>query len=178
MKNLKLIAVILLALFLTSCFNDSPARMRGMMRQVPEAIEMFEQSREHLEVLRTGGFAERELWVFENLVIHFGTTEGGGGVRYENWYTLEWLSEEERDALVFLLTSEELSRNFVVIESTREAGSIVAALHWQRAGHVRGEFIEIWHGEHEVLRRRINPMRDSYSRDLGDGWVLWVYTTR
>ena len=180
MKNLKLIAVILLVLLLTSCFNDSPAAMREMMRQVPEAIEVFEQSREHLEILRTGGFVERELsaHVFhDGLGIAFGTSEGGGGVMYEEWYTLEWLSDEERNAIVFLLTSEELSMNFVMIESTIDAGNIVAALYSQFGGH-RGNFIEIWHGEHEELIRRINPMRDSYSRYLGDGWTLWVYTVR
>ena len=183
MRKFKLIVVCAMAfLFLSSCGPRPLSPMENMMLQVPEAIEMFEQSREYLEVLRTSGFAERELsaHVFhDGLGIAFGTTAGGGGVHYDEWYTLEWLSEQERNALVFLLTSEELSWNFVWIESTRETGSIVATLYY-RAAPRRGDFIEIWHGEADNLGfgTRIGPMRESYSRGLGDGWVLWVYTVR
>ena len=165
-------------LLLSFCARDTP--MRRMMRDVPEAIEVFEQSREHLETLRTGGFGERELWarIFsDGLGIAFGHSEGGGRIDYEEWHTLEWLAEEEGEALVYLLTSEELSRNFIRVASPVEPGVISATVYETGGGAVR-DVIEIRHGGGEAFEFYNAVSRDSYIRDLGDGWMLWIYILR
>jgi len=191
MRYYKVIVICLIVFFsllLTSCANDSANTMRRMMRMVPEAVEVFEQSKEHLDVLRNGGFGERELWTRvsqDNISIVFGTSEGGGSIAYEDWHTLEWLSDEEREALVFLLSSAELSSNFEIITSRRvdvnrrgeRVMGLVAAF-YTSGGGTRQNAVEIMHGEGVLPINWFGPPRDSYSRYLGDGYTLWVYTVR
>ena len=182
MKRLKLIIVcfkVFLLVLLSSCVPASAPAMRSMMRDVPEAVEVFEQSKERLEILRLGGFGERRLWANSSLFITFDT--GERSVAYEEWHTLEWLTEAEVEALVFLLTSDELSANFVrigtrKIEIERDVWVTgMVAIFYEAAGGGIANVIEIWHGE-DYFSPII--MRDSYSRDLGDGYTLWVYTIR
>ena len=180
MKCLKLAIVcfvVPISLLISSCSDSSAASMRRMMRDVPEVIEVFEQSREQLEILRTGGFGEREVRVNYFIAEGLSMFERGRWVFLEDWHTIEWLSEQEKEAIVFLLTDEELSNNFSYIDNLmveRDGGSVRTMIATpQLGGHIRGERIAIWYGEAEL-----KFMQDSYSRDLGGGWTLWVYTVR
>ena len=181
MKKIKLIIVCLIAIWLLYEFLFAPrplSPMESMMQQVPEIIEVFEQSKEHLNVLRDGKFGSRNVRANDALFIN----DGRGGVPYERWHTIGWLSEEEKEALVFLLTSEELSWNFVYIGSGMveirrdERVRVITATLYTQMGP-QSDNIEIWHGDASPTD---GPVRipSSYSRDLGDGWTLWVYTVR
>ena len=189
MRSLKIIVLTLLAILLTSCFSDPvpsarPTSVRELRRYIPEVIEVFEQSREQLEILRTGGFGERVVEV-HYFVDGLSMDEGGRWVNLQEWHTLEWLSEEEIDALVFLFTSEELSMNFISIESRMVETSIgeqvqrmVATLYWILGP--RGVFMEIWHGNVTPYCLQfilITEVTSSYSVYLGDGYTLWLYRT-
>jgi len=135
-----------------------------MRELIPEMIEIFELSREHLDILRDGQFTnlDRDVWV---------------SIAFEEWDVFEWFTDEERNALAFLFTSEELSRNFIWIYSWRETPTLTAVL-FEQGGGGRFDRIEIWHGESEYFDLRIHIMHSSYSVYLGDGYTLWVYTVR
>ena len=171
MRFLKFAAVAISLMFLTSCLDDSPARMREMRAMIPEMIEIFEQSKEYLDVLRDGNFAYSGRGVGSNngLIISYGT----GGIPYEEWDTIEWLSDKERDALLFLYRSEELGRNFLQIGSPAREISIGAMIYRVGDGP-RTNNIAIWHSG----RPRSAFIEDYYTVDLGDGYVLWIYTLR
>jgi len=156
-------------------FDNSPSRMRQMKQDIPEMIEIFEQSKEYLDILRNGNFVSFDRRVEANygLIIEYGR----GGVPYDEWDTIEWLSAEERDAILFLFTSDELNRNFMWIVSDMEEPTLRATLYMRGSGN-RTDNIEIWHGEGTYLNSRRVGMQDSYSRDLGDRYTLWVYTER
>ena len=148
--------ISLLFAFSFSLLHTSQRELRHPTARVRrDAPEIFEQSREHLEVLRTGGFGERNVWADihpHGLGISFGFSERGGRIAYEGWHTIEWLSDEEKYALVFLLTSEEMSINFISITSRRqgEKSGLVARLYHQyvdgRSPFGTSDIVEIWHG--------------------------------
>jgi len=148
--------------------------MGEMKELIPEMIEVFEQSREHLDTLRDGQFANlgREIIASDAVALD----DGRGGMLYEEWDTFEWLSDEERNSLSFLFSSEELSRNFTWIVSGTEDRTLTAVL-FEQGGGSRFERIEVWHGEEGWLFR-MSDMHDLYSLDLGGGYTLWVYTVR
>ena len=174
MKRLKFVLIALLLMLLSSCgilIDDSPIRMSQMRQDIPEMIEIFEQSKEYLEILRNGQLANlgRSASANSGLFISYG----GGGVPYERWDSIEWLSYEEREAILFLLRSEELSRNFTGVGSPTGNGVLVAGLYRGGSGS-RTEHIEIRYGGEPDMAF----MRDSHTVDLGDGYTLWVYTRR
>ena len=186
MKRFKSVMVCLIIfLLLSSCYDDSSAAMERMKQQIPEVTEIFVQSREHLEVLRVGEFGARmasadSLGGRLTIGYEVGMIRVDGNwqqdlrfVRYEDWHTIEWLSEEEREALVFLLSSEELSRNFLRISGGLRTGCIRARVHDPEAE--AGSFMEIWHdtSPNPLWARSI---RDSYSVSFELGYRLWIYT--
>jgi len=178
MKTLKVILIVLILILLGSCVENSSARIRYMQRDIPEIIEVFEQSREYLEILRNGQFANLggSAGVNSGLVISYLES---GGIPYERWDTIEWLSAEERGAILFLLRSEELSRNFTGIGTPTSDGVIVSTLY--RSGGAGGTAmtaIEILSPGIEPRERDFFDLTDSYIIDLGDGYSLWAYTTQ
>jgi len=152
-------------------FDNSSRSMRQMRQDIPEIIEIFEQSREYLEILRNGQFANLggAAGVSDILYIHY---LDHGGIPYEEWDAIEWLSDEERGAILFLLGSDELSRNFIGIGSPTGDGIIVAGL-YRRGSGPRNDNIQIRHGGAPDGR-----LHDSYTVVLDSGYVLWLYTRR
>ena len=181
MKSFKIILTALLLISLTACsFCDSPRSMREMRQLVPEMIEIFEQSREHLDVLRNGEFVNLgRAEISGDLFISY--RNGRRGAPYEGWDTIEWLTDKEREAILFLMRSEELSHNFELIFSCAGGATLGAELYRNPPECIRVfDVIDIWYGEGENLRLRSHGVlfHGSYSVDLGSGYTLWAYTAR
>jgi len=181
MKTLRLILIILLVSSLTSCgiffpALDSSARsMREMKERIPEIIEIFELSKGHLDVLRDSEFVNvGRAEISGRMSISYDN--GRRGFAYEEWDRIEWITDEEKDSIVFLFTSEDLSHNFTWICSYAENGTMRAEL--QQTGGRFSDNIEIWYGESRWFDAQRATMRDSYTVDLGDGYTLWIYTIR
>ena len=185
--QLAIVFSICFLIVFVSTFMDSsipsarPTYVRELRRYVPEVIEVFEQSREQLEILRTGGFGERVVEV-HYFADGLSMDEGGRWVNLQYWHTLEWLSEEEIDALVFLMTSEELSMNFIHIgngmrqvRGGERVQIMEATLYWILGP--RGLYMEIWHGEYSPYDLWMVRVESSYSVYLGYGYTLWLFTT-
>jgi len=148
--------------------------MWTMRRMIPQAIRVFEQSRESLELLRDGGLAANNGWADNHpnavgIGITYSLGEDWKGIDYIDWHTIEWLSDEERDAIVFLLTSDELERNFVVVSS------MSATLYRRGMGLNTDVMVLLYPGAEP---REVPFMQDSYIKDLGNGYRLWFYTAR
>jgi len=155
-------------------FDGSSRSMRQMQQMIPEIVEDFELSREHLDVLRNGNFANinREVEASQSLHINYGR----GAIPHSKWGAIEWITDEERNALTFLFTSEELNRNFEWIYSGVRNGALTAVL-FEQGGPPNFQRIEIWYGEEGWLFPR-SDMDLSESVYLGDGYTLWIYTVR
>jgi len=156
-------------------FDGSARSMREMKERIPEMIEVFERSREHLDVLRDGGFVNFGRAEISGMMF-ISYDNGRRGFAYEEWDRIEWLTDEEKEAIRFLFTSEELSHNFTWVCSYAENGTMRAE-HQQTGGRF-SDNIEIWYGESRWFDAQRATMRDSYTVDLGDGYTLWIYTLR
>jgi len=145
--------------------------MRQMRRDIPEKVEVFEQSKEYLDMLRNGRFANLGGFagVSDILFIHYLES---GGIPYEEWDTIDWLSDEERDAILFLLRDVGLSRNFTQVNSGMKDGSIVAVIYQRGSGRYSDNAV-IFHSDEPDGR-----LHDSYTVALDDGYMLWIYTRR
>ena len=129
LKVLKLILVflaVLLLIFGGNAIRVSILRandMRNMQARIPQTIEIFEQSREQFDTIANSEFVvnraevrrQEDVWV---IWYRFRT------VPLESEVTIEWLSNEEREALIYLVSSEELEYNFTRIGDWHRAGGI------------------------------------------------------
>ena len=146
MKALKVFLIILILISLTSCgfffsaFDSSEQSMREMKELIPEMVEIFEQSQDRLETLRNGNFANLGTGVGSTsiLYISYGVH---GGIPYEEWSQVEWLTDEEREDLLFLFTGKELSRNFTQVNSGTTDGSLVAVIYQRGSGRYSDNII-------------------------------------
>ena len=164
-----ILSILLIALVVMFVGTFPRSSMRAMQRFIPQAVEIFEQSRESLETLRSGEFAANNAVAFyhpSGLII---SCDYMGGVFYPDWYTIEWLSSEERDAIVFLLSSDELARNFVRVESSQAALNRVS-------GPVGDAMVILYPGVRPRSSWEFPFMEDTYVIDLEDGYRLWLYT--
>ena len=171
-NNLKALAIILgalvvlLSIFVGDAIRISTQRaidMRNMQARIPQAIEIFEQSREQFDILVNSEFAynrvqrisrQEDVWVVN---YRFRTVPLDEVV---------WLSEEEREAIIFLKSSEELEYNFRLSTSSFDAPRIVvlAELLFERS--------EVILSIHYGMPDRSLTGNDFV--DLGDGYTLWV----
>jgi len=150
-----------------------------MNRHVPEMAEVFEQSREYLDVLRSGEFVNRgRAEINSDLFISY--RDGRLGAPYEEWDTIGWLTYEEREAILFLMRSEEPGLNFLRIASDREDGTLIAELYRQPPEGARvADIMDIWYGEgHRSRGSFYGELHDSRPVNLGDGYTLWMHTIR
>jgi len=143
----------------------SMARLR---RAVPQAIETFEKSRERLDVIANGEFAQ------SGLIILLDSSLLREGIRaISRVERLDVFPEEERDALLFLMTGEELGeRGFARIIG--RDGVIRADVY--RQGNVSMNAIEINRGR--CPSDRGVSVVHRYVADLGGGYELWLDVVR
>ena len=174
LKILKCLLAILLALVFTVVGGEINAHirhentMRDMHARIPQAIEIFEQRREQLDLLANGEFAansghvfrhQEYEWLFRFTAFNNRTTS----IPFEDWDTIVWLPDEEREAIIDILMDEELEYDFRSISAFGPAPNISARLLGQG-----GAFISIVYGH------TIRTTTHSHTINLGDGYVLWV----
>ena len=163
MQRLKMIVLIGVSLILLVSCGDPAEQFEIIKGYVPQAIEVFEQSKEQLDILRNGEFSENAATVRlgeEGLYIFF--SGHSGTIEYEDWDTIEWLSEKEKNAILFLMCSEELQLNFTWIAISTDF--VFAEFFTYRRAR-----LAIHHGEGGLVAHQ------SYTVDLGDGYTLWAY---
>jgi len=169
-----LLVLLTIGYFFTGYINRfNFMALRGL---IPTITEDFEQSRERFEILRSGQFAAIGAFT-DGLRLSYGSEwDVRWFVDYGEWHTIEWLSDKERDAIIFLTGSEELELNFMSI------GSGGASLH--HSCNTRGTASSIqllFPGTSTYISRHdADPWIRSYRshiEDLGDGYRIWVYTT-
>jgi len=161
----------------------------AMQANIPQARVIFEQSIEQLDILVSGEFMVNEGRAWDNVRLHAdwfmaGWSSGwndalllsyniGDNTRrafvYYYWYTIEWLSDEERDAILFLLADHELEDNYISIGVS--SGVLWARLYQQRPAVLIIAYGELWPWPEE------NGMFLERSESLGDGYTLWVYAS-
>jgi len=145
-------------------------KMRGYS---PQAIETFELSREKLELLTNGEFAKNNasvLYTTIGLSLAFEGSSPSWYTAYDQWDTIEWLSDAERDAILFLTSSEELPRNFVEIDTTH------ATLYKWGSGPSTDILAIYYPGVN--IRESSLLWQDSFSVNLGGGYILRGYQIR
>ena len=130
--------------------------VRDLQAYIPQAKEMFEQSREHLDVLVNGEFLNKDRWATA------GALRGG-----DDLYWLEELPAQEVDALIFLLTGDKLERNFGIIRS--DLGGLGALII-----HRGTASMEITHGG-SSFGVFASHYGSRHRESLGGGYELWVY---
>ena len=164
-----------LFLVLTGTYLDrlifEPRRaMARLQRMIPRAIEIFEQSRERLDVLVYGEFARGGHWFSRGRLDY---CEEGRPTFMEPWEgglgrppleRLEALPDEERDAVLFLMTSEEPGGSGFRSIASPSGGVFFRATPYIAFGNDR---ISITYGE--ILRPRT---WGAYTVDLGYGYTL------
>jgi len=147
----------------------SMARMR---RAIPQAIETFERSRAQLDALACGEFAQGDFW----FMIDFRSLhEGRRAIMPRSMERLEELAIEERDAILFLMTGEELGeRGFSRV--SRRDGVVRAQLYSHPlGGGMNHDGMEItWGGGPTETAALVR----THVVDLGEGYALWLYVRR
>ena len=167
---LKLILValaVLMLVFIFSAIRVSVFRandMRNMQARIPQAIEIFEQSREQFDTLVNSELVARGVVVARAHVASWQASWRGGSVLLEDLDRIEWVSDEERDAIIFLVSSDELEYNFGAISSRGSRDSVI---------DVRAQLFQ--QGDAILLIRYRVPYRTEINYiDLGDGYILWL----
>ena len=97
--------------------RTSNARLNAFMENdLPQIRAEIDQSQERFDLLVNGGFGSKLFsWVSSDLVIGYLPDDAGEYPRqiaHEDWDTIDWLSAEEKDAIVFLIRGDGLRRNF------------------------------------------------------------------
>jgi len=138
-------------------------RVLEVRRQIPQAVEIFQQNREYFDILLNGEFLEENRWISR------GAVEVAPANRREN---LAELPDAEIDALTFLLTGSEPERNFVEIAS--DNGRLVAR--FRRAPAT----LQITCGGGEAMPQLFMPPHYAsvHRRELDGGYILWVYANQ
>ena len=167
---LSILLVALAVMFVGTFPRNS---MRAMQRLIPQAVEVFEQSRASLRILRDGEFVANNALTFrlpDRLIIF---CRDRGGVFYPDWYwhAIEWLSNEEREAIIFLLASDALEHNFIEVGPTR-------ATLYTTSTQVGAAMTILYPGVDPLTSSEFPLMEDTYIVDLEDGYRLWLYTWR
>jgi len=161
--------------------------MRDFRRLVPQITEFFEQHREDFDTLRTGEFAAHNvgvhpIWSQDNAYLRLWYTYGERRVEVEqsDWYTIEWLPDEEKDAILSIMSSV---LNFGWSGRSPLIGAGAAILR-STGGSGYNEGIVIYYPGIEPQMRggRWVPseMYDerTYTVELGYGYHLFIYVSR
>ena len=158
-----------------------PAVDRAWIAEIPQIERDFEQSRERLDILRNGEFAAQGastsgVWLRygERIEVHF-----------EDWHTIQWMTPEELDALLFLSflsEREELEHPFVSIGTTSATisssggggGSAFRGVQILYPGEnpQRLNFDGLWISRNDVEDYTV------YASDLGYGYTLQIYAAQ
>jgi len=151
---LLLIPPVFILLMGISVYGWRPvSRLRAML---PEIREDFVAVRPRLDILR-GEFARNSLSV----------SVMSWGVSYSDWRTIEWLSEE-REAIVFLLFSDEITHNYTSIWSERARGDEM----WASIDFgIRGAELVVVNSADERPHFRY---RVRHEEEMGGGYVLVI----
>ena len=173
LKGLKLTLVALVALLLIvigsniSGSNRRENADRNIYAKIPQAIEIFQQSREQLDVLANGDFSVNSGRVYRHQEYGWVLFANWRSfyTPFEDWDTIEWLSDEEREALIYLLSGEELEYNFRSISAIGAEPSIQAPLFRQEDAALSISYgRSVFGGGHPI--------------DLGEGYTLWFFSSR
>jgi len=110
LKGAPIILSIVFVLLIIGYITDHPSvrdnmRIREFQRWIPQITTFFEQHREDFDTLRTGEFSANHAVVFRvglgddaRLRLTYGE-EGRIEVEQDDWHTIEWLPDEEKDAI-------------------------------------------------------------------------------
>jgi len=169
-------AVLFLVLMFATAYIfvfEPQQSMERMQRAIPQALETFERSREHLDTLAYGEFAQSDVrFRRDNLILR---DEGRHAIWPSSMERLEGFPDEERDAVLFLMTDEGLGEGGFLRVSGRDG--VIRALLYSRppGGGTNSDGMEITRGggptETALLAR-------TYVMDLGEGYALWLYVRR
>jgi len=96
-------------------------------------------------------------------------------VRYEDWYTIDWISDEELEAIIFLASSREIEHNFTSISTSTWSGDehrLRADIHLSdlRYPDLRYASLIIFYGS-----SNISPHFLFHHEHLGGSYFLYIY---
>ncbi|MCL2286645.1 MAG: hypothetical protein FWC32_09835 [Firmicutes bacterium] len=155
--------------------------LRGML---PQVRQDFAYSRQKLDLLADGAFAGRQATVSSfstpnpddtnclgHLMIsfHAPTYErlfNRRGVSFSEWYTIDWLTDNEKDAIIFLFSSQQIVHHFTVVMANITGHTIEASIYFP------GTHVSIF-----ISRGLSNrpPDRQFHHEPLGSGYYLYIY---
>ena len=166
LKHLLVVLMVFLLIFEGNEIRISILRendVRNMQARIPQAIEIFQQSREQLDIFMNSRF-----------VYNVGRVYNRGGIWFVEYRfriaTLEegqtiGIWEHELEAMIYLLTGEELEYNFTRLQVFRATPPVSARAELFSEGDA---LLEITYGISGGLGVNYGYV------DLGDGYILWV----
>jgi len=168
-------------------FRDA-RRMSRFQNKIPLITEFFEEHKEDLDTLRYGEFSRNDAEVrvvhwdynYSFLQIEYTYEENRAVITESNWYTLEWLSDEEKEAIHSIMD------NLSTFNFERGRGPYInaEAIVFHRAigspNSSNGVFILYPGIEPPVFLggTGVQVFHDDIMVDLGQGYRIFIYATR
>ena len=176
--GIAVLSILLIAFVVWFISGFLTGGMWSMRWHIPRAVEVFEQSKDEFELIRNSGFATNNGWAINHpnsveIAIRYGYGEESRGVNYSNWHTIEWLTEEEKNAIVSILTNEEWQLNVFNVSS--EGARLYDRWPFSWGMFDEDAMLILFPGAEAW---EVPFMTDSHMVDLGDGYRLWLYTAR
>jgi len=137
---------------------------RDVREKTPQAVKVFEMSREKLNLLRHGDFMANNgsVWNDSSHGIYIAS-KVSEDIFHEDWDTIDWLSADEINSIIYLMTSDELTYNFISISSFES--------------HITARLIDADSRYGLAILSEFNALPlGLYLEDLEDGYTLWFDT--
>ena len=165
-------------LFIYGCgiFSDSQDNLRRQVERVmqnndEQFRELFEQSREHLDILRNSAFVEKSANASYEVLTYFNN----GSIRLverKNWNLIDWMNEEIYNSLIELLTNRNFPFQDIHTRASEESSSLIVMFYEVRINRVINSgraFFYFVYGEAWCHYWEITE-----PKSLGDGWYIRV----
>jgi len=171
------LSVYIASALVIGCFQEAAFHREAYALQdhIP-AREIFDQSKEYLNLLLSSEeLGQRRTHINTDLCIRLNLNEPPWMTRiaYEDWDSIEWLTEEEKEAIRFLVTSEALARNFTSLDiwgrwdgRTELVARLYSLCHDSALGL---RLLEIAYNNTTLQERTL------YTEYLGDGYYLRIW---
>jgi len=149
---------------------------------LPQIREDFTMAQSRFDTLR-GEFARHSasIWVPSEYILMYGwrisynaspyrTSEDRVSVYFSDWHEIEWLSQEAKDAIIFLVSSQDIGFNFNSIftewTTNDDMHHIYATINYE----LRDAELMIFYSPH----RRLQTGRFVHHEDIGEGYMLTI----